>query len=255
MLKSAKNLSRFLARCAGLEFRRLQKPKLGIDPFNDLQYFLSGITEPTVYDVGANIGQSVDRFINIFPHSRIHSFEPSPTTFEQLKVHCQRHSNVSAWNLGIGSSDGALEFIENIHSDMSSFLLPSKLAWGEVTNKVNTEVTTIDTFSKGRNIEYIHILKSDTQGFDFEVFKGAEEMMSENRIGLIYFEFIFADMYQNLPSFDQVFRYLTDNGFLLVSFYGFHFQNDLASWTDAIFISSSFYKKRLEMDLESSKLI
>ena len=52
----------------------------------------------------------------------------------------------------------------------------------------------------------VDILKSDTQGYDFEVFKGAQQAMRDNRIGLLYFEFIFSDMYKNLPPFDEVFR-------------------------------------------------
>lgn len=241
MRQLTKKLIRLLARRAGFEIVRYHQKILGVDPFSDVQHFLSGIAEPTILDVGANLGQSVDRFIPRFPGSRVHSFEPSPSTYEKLAAHCECHPNVTPWNLGVGSSNGMLEFVENQYSDMSSFLEPGKFCWGEVAKRTNVEVKTLDTFAKDQGIEFIHLLKSDTQGFDFEVFKGARELMDENRIALIYFELIFSDMYENLPPFDQVFRYLMDKGFLLVSFYDFHFQRDLASWTDALFISREFY--------------
>jgi hypothetical protein len=73
-----------------------------------------------------------------------------------------------------------------------------------------------------------------------EVFKGAERTIRENRIGLIYFEIIFCDMYKNLPSFSEVYDFLTGRDFLLVSFYQFHYQEQLASWTDALFVHKSY---------------
>jgi FkbM family methyltransferase len=92
------------------------------------------------------------------------------------------HGNVKSWNYGVGSSNAILEFIENSHSEMSSFLRPSKYSWGKVEKTTNVEVITLDSFTKDQNIEFIHILKSDTQGYDFEVFKGADTLLSENRI-------------------------------------------------------------------------
>jgi hypothetical protein len=88
----------------------------------------------------------------------------------------------------------------------------------------------------------VDILKSDTQGYEFEVFKGAEQAMRRNRIGLLYFEFIFSDMYQGLARFDEVFGHLADRGFLLVSIYDINHQNNLASWIDALFVNREYYR-------------
>ena len=77
---------------------------------------------------------------------------------------------------------------------------------------------------------------------DLEVFKGAERTMSANNVGLIYFEIIFSDMYKNLPPFAQVFDFLINRDFLLVSFYEFFYQNQLASWTDALFVHKSYLR-------------
>jgi hypothetical protein len=89
----------------------------------------------------------------------------------------------------------------------------------------------------------VDILKSDTQGYDLEVFKGAEQAMHRQQIGLVYFEFIFSDMYKKLPAFDEVFRHLIDRDFALVSIYEFHHQNRLAGWCDALFVNKTYYAK------------
>jgi hypothetical protein len=115
-----------------------------------------------------------------------------------------------------------------------------KFGWGTITKETLVEVKTIDQFCRDEGIERIDILKSDTQGYDLEVFKGAERTIRENRIGLIYFEIIFCDMYKNLPSFSEVYDFLTGRDFLLVSFYQFHYQEQLASWTDALFVHKSY---------------
>lgn len=251
MKQLTKRLIRPLVRRFGFDVVRYNQKQhgiqqLGVHPFSDMRHFLKGNTKPTIIDVGANVGQSARRFLDDYPGSAIHSFEPSPSTFEKLRANCASFPNVKCWNYGVGANDETLEFIENDYSYMSSFLAPSKFSWGNIVKKVDVPVLSLDSFTSEHGINSIQILKSDTQGYDFEVFKGAQRLMNENRIGLIYFEFIFSDMYENLPSFDEVFRYLVEKGYSLVSFYDFHFQNELASWTDALFINTEFHKARVE---------
>jgi hypothetical protein len=91
----------------------------------------------------------------------------------------------------------------------------------------------------------VDILKSDTQGYDYEVLRGAEETIQASKIGLIYFEFTFSDMYETLPPFDRVFRHLIDRNFALVSMYDFHHQNELASFADMLFVNRDYHNSRL----------
>jgi hypothetical protein len=101
----------------------------------------------------------------------------------------------------------------------------------------------VDRFLAEHDTPSVDILKSDTQGYDLQVFKGAEEAMRENRIGLIYTELIFSDMYSGIPPFDEVYRHLVDRGFRLVSIYHFEHQNDLAGWADALFFNPRYRRR------------
>ena len=212
-----------------------------------MRRFVGDAPRPMIFDVGANYGQSVDKFKKAFPLSFIHSFEPSPITFASLKRHCSAFSDVHVWNLGVGACNGTLPFLENSQSDMSSFLPPSKCGWGEIVRTTDVKITTLDVFAEEQGVEFVHVLKSDTQGFDYEVFKGARNLMRQDKIGLIYFEFIFSDMYKNLPLFHDVFQYLSENRFDLVSFYDFHFQNELVSWADVLFVNRAFYRMKEQL--------
>lgn len=217
---------------------------IGEDAYKDISHFLAGTKEPVIFDVGANVGQSVDKFAKKFPASIIHSFEPSPATYQKLNNHCADLPLVNTWNCGVGSRQETLKFQENEYSVMSSFLAPGKLAMSKVVRTEDVPLITLNVFAEEHNIDFIHILKSDTQGFDFEVLKGANELMQQNRIGLIYFECIFSDMYKNLPKFHDVFRYLDENNFDLVALYEPHFQEERMSWTDVLFINRQFSQKR-----------
>jgi FkbM family methyltransferase len=241
-MKMIKDLIRSAAAQLGYEIRR--QP---VDAFADMRRFVPPGSAPVIFDIGANVGQSVKMLKAAFPNSVIHSFEPGRETFARLRKDTAQEKNVFAWNCAVGSTMGEQLFQENSESDMSSFLELSKAGWGEVKHRQKVAVATVDRFLADHAIGRIDILKSDTQGYELEVFRGAEQAMCEHRIGLIYFEFIFAEIYKNLPPFDEVYRYLIDRDFLLVAIYNFHRQNDVASWADVLFVNRDYYERSRAM--------
>jgi FkbM family methyltransferase len=234
-----KELIRTLATKLGYDVR--SRASLGIDPFADMRRFVPAGKDPLILDIGANVGQSVGRFRKVFPKATIHSFEPGPDTFQTLSKNVETDERVSVWNCAVGASAGKQSFQENTNPDMSSLLSLSSTGWGEVKRQSLVEVTTVDAFLQANRIAHVDILKCDTQGYELEVFKGAEQTLRANRIGLVYFEFIFSDMYKHLPSFDEVFRHLVDRNFSLVALYDFHHQNRLASFADVLFVNREYY--------------
>ena len=194
---------------------------------------LAGTDAPLVFDVGANRGQSIERFRRVFGHPVIHAFEPGRAAFAELQRRC---AGAVLNNVALGPREETRTFLDNDHDDMSSLLEPSATAWGEIASRYPVDVITLDGYCRTRGIERIDILKIDTQGFDLEVLKGAEGLLRAPAIHLIYTEIIFSDMYKGLPRFDETYAFLADRGYALVSFYDFYYQNDRASWTDALFI-------------------
>ena len=53
--------------------------------FNDIHKAIIDKDNPIIFDVGANKGQSIRRFKNIFPKSTIHAFEPIKEEFVKLQ--------------------------------------------------------------------------------------------------------------------------------------------------------------------------
>ena len=54
--------------------------------------------------------------------------------------------------------------------------------------EIDVQTQTIDNFCLKNKIDYIHLLKLDTEGNEFNILKGAENLLSENKIKVIYTE-------------------------------------------------------------------
>lgn len=240
MLKSImKSFVKKIFRRHGYDVVRFRGSKLGKFPYDDLTRYLRS-DEPVIFDVGANEGQSIEWFQVVFPHAKIFSFEPGPSAFDVLKKKYSNKENVRLFDFGLGAHNEKGTLQENSYSNMSSLLALDDLGWGTIIRQTPIEIKTVDQVCLENEIDMLDILKIDTQGFDFEVIKGAEKTIEQNRIGLILFEVIFCNQYKGLPRFTTIMDYLIDHNFHLITFYPFAYQNKLAGWTDALFIHESY---------------
>lgn len=217
------------------------RPALGCDPFLDMAKLTQSGGRPTVFDVGANVGQTVGSFRKYFARPIIHAFEPGDVTFQALKSNTAGVEDLYLNHIALGSHPERKLFIENSQSDMSSFLEPGRDCWGSVRGRREVDVDTVDSYCSRTSVGQIDILKTDTQGFDYEVLKGARRMFGEHRINLVYLEIIFNQMYRELPRFDDLYRLLSDQGLVLVCIYAMQYQDNRASWTDALFVDPEFH--------------
>jgi FkbM family methyltransferase len=214
----------------------------GENPMEDIVFHIRS-QYPVVFDIGANTGQSIQRFRQFLPESTIHSFEPSPTVFRELDAATRGMNRLRLWNCAIGSVSGELVLNENSNSDLSSILPLGPRGWGTIVNRTVVASRTIDEVLASEDIERIDVLKVDTQGFELEVLKGAKQSFESNRIGMVFFEINFESLYLNLPSLPELFQFLTSHGFKLVSIYDIHYENGVAGWGDALFISEAYLRK------------
>jgi FkbM family methyltransferase len=237
--EALKALARRSFKAVGLTVHRY-RGAVGDDPFEDMNRLAPSGRAPLIIDVGANLGQSIVRFKAVFPNAEMHSFEPSPSIYAQLCRNTAHYSGVHLNNCGVGAEATEAMLLENSYSGMSSLLAPGRLGWGEVTQKTPVRIETLDGYCAGHDVGPITILKTDTQGFDFDVLKGSVDLIVHHRIQMVYTEVIFSEMYEGLPHFDEILLFLREHGFRLVSLYNFHFQEGLVSWADALFVDPAF---------------
>jgi FkbM family methyltransferase len=234
MLLLAKRAVKAIFRLLGFEIHYVRKG-VGVDAFADMR-MLAATESPVIFDVGANVGQSIGIFRKRFERPSIHSFEPGRATFEQLQRNMTDVPDLQLNNVALGATSGSATLIENERTDMSSLLEPGPDCWGEIERRYAVDVTTVDDYCSQRGIEKIDILKIDTQGFDLEVLRGAERMLTSGAVRQVFMEITFSEMYIGLPRFDETFAFLADRRFRLVAFYDFYYQRDRAAWTDGLFI-------------------
>lgn len=220
------------------ELGRIPLPP-GRDPFRDMARNLSHRPNPVFFDVGANEGTTIRAIRQQFAYPQIHAFEPNPRTFDVLKQNMSRFEGVHLNNFGLGSYSGEADFYEVDQSWMCSFLKPDQMGWGNLEKIHKLPLKTLDDYCKMNCIERIDVLKTDTQGFDLEVLKGARRMLEEKRIGMAYMEIIFSKMYEGIPRLDETLKFLMDFGFSIGAIYTVYYENEIASWTDILFIQKS----------------
>jgi FkbM family methyltransferase len=223
-----------LLRRAGIDIRFI--PELGFDADTDMRR-LAATDRPLIFDIGANRGQTIERFRNAFERPVIHAFEPGRDTFVELQRRTAGIPDLHLNNVALGARAEARTFIHSEPDTMSSFLEQSVDGWGEIKDRYPVEVITVDDYCSAHGVERIDILKSDTQGFDLDVLRGARGTLDRHAIHMIFMEITFSDMYKGSPRFDEIYAFLTDAGFTLVSFYDFFYQKGRAGWTDALFIA------------------
>jgi len=228
-------------RRLGYDIVKFRPEKMGVYAYHDMAKFVTS-KKPVLFDVGAHKGQTIIRLNDVFKNCIIHAFEPSPSTFELLKENTAKLKHVTIWNNAMGSATTTMFFNENTVSEMSSFLELGDHGWGKISNRTSVNVTTIDAFCETQKIEKIDVLKLDTQGFELEILKGAETSISKHKIGLLYFEVTFLDLYKGLPSFTALFDFAIACGFELVTIYPLQYgRNNIALGTDILFIHKSYH--------------
>jgi FkbM family methyltransferase len=140
-----------------------------------------------IFDVGANVGEYSKTLSDKFPNGRIFSFEALPATFEILKGNLRTCENVTLVNYALGDQEETRAiYTDGAGSGLTSFYPRESMNQPEA---VHISVTTVDLFCEKNNISNIDFLKIDVEGFEFEVLKGAEKMISSGRVANIQFEF------------------------------------------------------------------
>jgi hypothetical protein len=105
-------------------------------------------------------------------------------------------------------------------------------------------VTTLDAFAASASLDFVHVLKTDTQGFDLEILRGAETLLANGKIGIIQTEVNLADLYEGQATFDSLYRHMADRDYAALGFYRMRVRDGLLGWMDALFIHRRFYEQR-----------
>jgi len=198
----------------------------GVDIAQDLAHALPAYRVDTIFDVGANIGQSAREYLRCFPGSRIYCFEPAQKTFCTLQNNLRGQQRIRCFNQALGAAVARGKIVLQGSSEM--FFVAgqaNRMPIDEQTRVEEIDITTIDAFCHAENVGRISYLKVDTEGGDLEVLKGAANMLVEQRIDFVQVE---AGMNVNnkwhVP-FELLKGHLESSGYFLFGIY-----DQMAEW-------------------------
>lgn len=175
-----------------------------------------GLCPRTIIDVGANVGQFAIASANIYPVSKIYSFEPLPDCFSELQKNTRPYKNITISQIALGDEKGSVTFYVNRHSHSSSILPLSEnhkksFPSAEVSHEIEVEVNTLDVVLSEVNLDSPVLLKIDVQGYESQVLNGSVKTFE--RIDYVILESSFKPMYEGELLFLEIINQMKKHGF------------------------------------------
>ncbi len=149
------------------------------------------------------------------PGATVHAFELVPATFERLRRDVSTDSGVICNAVGLADRCG--EAVANVHPSASE--LATLFAGGPDIHRAEFSTVTVrlltgDEYCKANSISTIDLLKIDTEGAEGSVLAGLQEMLAQNAIGVIQFEYGMANIYSRVLLRD-LYELLSAKGFAI----------------------------------------
>lgn len=187
-----------------------------------------------IIDVGAHKGETIDLFLKNFNPKKIFSFEASKKNFETLNkkisVYKYKYPNTQIYleNKALGNTSELREFKQMKESSSSTFaninfdsdyLKKKKFFLGIKDNKElfdisKIKITPLSNYLYENNLHEIDLLKIDTEGYEFQILKGAERDLQ--KFELIFFEHHYDNMIKKGYTFSDINNLLISKKFKLI---------------------------------------
>ena len=167
--------------------------------------------EKIIFDVGCHTGNFTKNMIKLEKkttnNSKYYLFDPNPKMQNFLKKLLEKE-NVNYFPLALDNSNEIKKFTINRYFEASGSSLKSAHREDKMYNMsrkafmklfqpfskvqdyedINVQTQSLDNFCKFNNIDRIDLLKLDTDGTEYEILLGAENLLSNNKIGIIFTE-------------------------------------------------------------------
>jgi len=157
----------------------------------DLVRQRSATERAMIFDVGANIGEfGAVAFQALGGNITVHAFEPAREVFQRLSARFKGNERIILNNVAVGREAGEHSLFGVGHDSGMASLIQRKFR-DEVfsTFQEPVKVIRLSDYCSARGIERINLLKTDVEGVELEVFRGAESLFKDQKIDICSFEF------------------------------------------------------------------
>ncbi len=146
---------------------------------------------PVLVDVGAHRGEYAALFLSTFPNGRVLCVEPSLMRSREIEE--RFGGRVDVVNAAMSSTEGTAVMYDKGGEENSQHASLYKEVitdlWGMQAVSYEVSVVTLDSLAKSTRLPRVDLLKIDTEGSEYDILLGAQELISTNRVGVVQIEF------------------------------------------------------------------
>lgn len=246
MLNSIKSFIKKSLNSLGYELHNSRLLEASDDPFIVLSKLFYPEQINCIVDAGASIGYTSTRFSSLFPSAMIHSIEPYPIFYRTLQKVSESNLKIVPHNIALSNFDGNSKLNIN-HSEGTNSLLDTNSEHSEIfgnllkkEDEVLVRCKTLDAFTEENEIDNVDILKLDLQGYESKALEGANNILLNDKVGVILTEIVFEDIYKGQTDPFDLIKCLSDKySFSFFNFYQKTYHKGKIIQADAILIHKS----------------
>jgi len=202
---------------ARLLFKKWALPKVQCGQISKAAFRRYVPRNAVILDCGAHVGGDSLELAKLFRDATIHSFEPVPEVFAQLKANTKRYPRIHCYPIALSNRNGTQHFyVSEGGSDGSSSLLEPKEhltdhpdTFFRRTISVNT--LTLDTWAEQQKVNRLDLLWLDMQGFELPMLQASQIILPTVR--LIHTEVSTKETYKGVSLYPEYRHYLQSKGF------------------------------------------
>jgi FkbM family methyltransferase len=190
-------------------------------------------------DVGANEGDFIRAALRLATPAAVIGLEPLPACQSTLSKLFERVPGGQLLRAAAGAATATLAFNCTGNTKMSSLLAPNKAlanAYHEedllVRERIDVPVVRLDDVIP--SAANVGLLKVDVQGYEIEVFKGANRVLGQTKAVLVEVNFVLH--YEGATLFDDLHSFLVRAGFSLYGVSAPYIDAGRPLWADAMYV-------------------
>lgn len=212
-------LKKIFSAATGYWVHKISTLPIGADLYVDIHKRINYGPLNTMFDVGANVGQTWKSFRDNELGAKIYCFEPVSGPFQELKNKTAGDKNCILENIAFGDVPGqkAIKLFEDystLNSLKDELMNPNINAREEII-----KIDTLDNYCSTNRITKIDFLKIDTEGYEINVLEGAGTMLDNAQISFIYCEIGILKRNKRNTNFAMLSEWLAEKNYYFFGLY------------------------------------
>jgi FkbM family methyltransferase len=184
--------------------------------------YVSISDDAVIFDVGANIGTMTLTFAKKAVKGKVYAFEPTNYAYQKLVKNISLNPGLSKRITTIQTFLGNETAKNHGMKAYASWKVDKKrsgvhpLHGGSVQQTSEVGSVSMDDFCSENNIEKLDLIKIDTDGYEFEILKGAEKTITKHSPVIILEIGLYLLEEHNVKT-EQFFDFLNSKGYKIIS--------------------------------------